>query len=174
MERINFSHLGIAFYTLRVSALGNPIQEETSISFDIPDHLSNVFQYNPGQHLVIKFLINGELVRRSYSLNSSPFINEKLQVTVKRVHKGLVSNYIGDQLKVGDELEVMIPQGRFYADIKNDDYKTYFLFAAGSGITPIISILKSVLIQSPNSVVNLLYGNTNQKTIIFKNELEGL
>jgi len=81
---------------------------------------------------------------------------------------------VGDHLKEGDELEVMIPQGRFYADVKEDAYKTYFLFAAGSGITPIISILKSVLIASRNSAVKLFYGNANQDTILFKKELDDL
>ena len=95
-------------------------------------------------------------------------------MTVKRVKNGLVSNFVGDHLKVGDELEVMIPQGRFFVDIKKDAYKTYFLFAAGSGITPIISILKSVLIASPNSVVNLLYGNKHQDSILFNKELNEL
>lgn len=162
------------FYKLKVLAVNNPIKEATTITFDIPAHLYESFNYYPGQHLIIKLTINGKEVRRSYSLNSCPFKEEALQVTVKRVKGGLVSNFVGDHLKAGNELDVMIPQGRFYADVKADAYKTYFLFAAGSGITPIISILKSVLIASPNSAVNLFYGNTNQNTIIFKNELDKL
>jgi len=162
------------FYKLKVLAVENPIKEATTITFDIPSHLYESFNYYPGQHLIIKFIVDGEEVRRSYSLNSCPFKEEALQVTVKRVKKGLVSNYVGDHLKVGDELEVMIPQGRFYADVKEDAYKTYFLFAAGSGITPIISILKSVLIASTNSAVKLFYGNANQDTILFKKELDDL
>jgi len=162
------------FHKLKVSALDQPIKEATTITFDMPDHLYKTFDYKPGQHLIIKFIIEGKEVRRSYSLNSCPFKDEPLQVTVKRVKNGLVSNYVNDHLKIGEELEVMIPQGRFYANIQTDAYKTYFLFAAGSGITPIISIAKSVLIASPNSVVNMLYGNANQDTIIFKNELENL
>ena len=160
------------FHKLKVLAVDHPIKEATTITFDVPSHWYEAFHYYPGQHLIIKFFIEGEEVRRSYSLNSCPFKEEALQVTVKRVKGGLVSNYVADQLQAGDELEVMVPQGRFYADVKADDYKTYFLFAAGSGITPIISILKSVLIASPNSVVNLFYGNTNQDTIIFKKELD--
>lgn len=162
------------FHKLKILAIENPIKEATTITFDLPSHLYKSFNYYPGQHLIIKFFVNGEEARRSYSLNSCPFKEEALQVTVKRVKGGLVSNYVGDHLKVGDELEVMIPQGRFYADIKEDAYKTYFLFAAGSGITPIISILKSVLLASPNSAVNLFYGNANQDTIIFKKELDEL
>ena len=162
------------FHKLKILAVHHPIEDSTTISFDIPTHLYEIFNYHPGQHLIIKFLINREEVRRSYSLNSCPFIEEALQVTVKRVKDGLVSNYVGDYLKAGDELEVMIPQGRFYANIQKDAYKTYFLFATGSGITPIISILKSVLEVSTNSDVNLFYGNTNQEKIIFKKELDDL
>ncbi len=164
----------MVFHKLKVHSIHNPIKDATTITFDIPAHLSESFHFFPGQHLIIKFLINGQVARRSYSLNSCPFKEEALQVTVKRIKGGLVSNFVGDHLKVGDELEVMTPQGRFYADVKVDAYKTYFLFAAGSGITPIISILKSVLIASPQSVVNLFYGNTDQYTIIFKNELDEL
>jgi len=162
------------FHKLKISAVDNPIKDATTITFDVPDNLKDMFRYCPGQHLIIKFIINGKESRRSYSLNSSPYREEPLQVTVKRVKGGLVSNYIGDHLKIGDELEIMMPQGRFYADIKEAAYKTYFLFAAGSGITPIISILESVLIASPNSTVNLLYGNSNQDTIIFKKQLDDL
>lgn len=162
------------FHKLKILAVDNPIKEATTITFDVPSHLYESFNYFPGQYLIIKFIVNGGEARRSYSLNSCPFKGEALQVTVKRVKDGLVSNFVGDHLKVGDELEVMIPQGRFYADIKEDAYKTYFLFAAGSGVTPIISILKSVLIASPNSVVNFFYGNTNKDTIIFKSELDDL
>jgi len=162
------------FHILKVSQINNPIIDATTVTFDVPEEVKYLFNYFPGQHLIIKFKINGKDVRRSYSLNSCPFNEEALQVTVKRVKEGLVSNYIGDNLKVGDELEVMVPQGRFYANVKEDAYKTYFLFAAGSGITPIISILKSVLFASPNSTVNLLYGNNNQDTIIFKKQLDDL
>jgi len=162
------------FHKLKVVAIDYPIKEATTITFEVPTHLYDSFNYHPGQHLIIKFIVNGEEARRSYSLNSCPFNDESLQVTVKRVKEGLVSNFVGDHLKAGDELEVMIPQGRFYADIQEDAYKTYFLFAAGSGITPIISILKSVLVASPNSAVNLFYGNANQDTILFKSELEEL
>lgn len=162
------------FHKLKVQAIDYPLKEATTITFDVPASLYESFHYFPGQHLIIKLFVNGEEARRSYSLNSCPYTKEALQVTVKRVKNGLVSNFVGDHLKVGDELEVMIPQGRFYADIKKEAYKTYFLFAAGSGITPIISILKSVMVASPNSAVNCIYGNANQDTILFKKELEEL
>ncbi len=162
------------FYKLKVASIERPIKEAVSIGFDLPNELCDKFNYYPGQHLIIKLNIEGKEVRRSYSLNSCPHKNERLQITVKRVKNGLVSNYLNDQLRVGEELAVMEPQGRFYADIQADAYKTYFLFAAGSGITPIISILKSVLCVSPYSAINLFYGNSNQDSIIFKKELAEL
>ncbi|MCP4438609.1 MAG: ferredoxin--NADP reductase [Aureispira sp.] len=162
------------FYKLKVRAVLKPTKDTTTIEFELPDHLHQEFNFYPGQYLVIKFNIEGKEQRRSYSLNSCPFINEPLQVTVKRVKGGVVSNYVCDQLRAQMELEVMKPQGRFYADIQEDDYKTYFLFAAGSGITPILSIIKSVLVQSPYSVVNLFYGNKNQDSILFRESLEQL
>ncbi len=162
------------FYPLKITALQKPIPDATTVTFDIPEHWVSHFIYQAGQHLVLKFDIGGQEVRRSYSLNSSPYYNEPLQITVKRVKDGLVSNYINSTLSVGDTIEVMPPQGRFYATIEANAYKTYFLFAAGSGITPIFSILKTVLYTSPYSQVYLFYGNTNQDTIIFDDELTAL
>ena len=163
------------FHTLKVAAIDRPIEGATTITFKVPDHLWSSFEYYPGQHLILRVVLNGEELRRSYSINSCPHNeNEPLQITVKRVQGGRVSNHINDAVQVGDTVEAMIPQGRFYADVQPDAYKTYFLFAAGSGITPIVSILKSVLLASPNSVVHLLYGNTNQDSIIFKSELDAL
>jgi len=162
------------FYPLKIVQIDKPIDSASTLTFELPQHLHDKFNYQPGQHLIIELTINNETIRRTYSLNSCPFNEEALQVTVKRVKDGLVSNYINDQLKVGDSLKVMSPQGRFFAEIQPQDYKTYFLFAAGSGITPILSILKSVLEVTKFSTVNLLYGNTNQNTIIFKDELAAL
>ena len=162
------------FHTLSISKLEKPIKDAVSISFSLPEHLYKEFSYHPGQHLLIDFQIEGESYRRTYSLNSSPFLEEELQITIKRLKEGKVSNYANDQLRVGDELKVMLPKGRFYAEVNPEAYKSYYLFAAGSGITPIFSILKSVLITSPHSQVYLFYGNKNQDTILFKEELQQL
>ena len=162
------------FHKLKVSALDKPIEDATTITFDVPEELKEEFNFKPGQYLNIDFVVNGEKARRSYSLNSCPNSGEPHQVTVKRVKGGLVSNFVQDYLKVGDVLEVMTPDGRFCAELNEEHYKTYFLFAAGSGITPVFSILKSVLIKEPHSRVHLFYGNQNQDTIIFKQELEDL
>ena len=162
------------FHTLSIAKLEKPIKDAVSISFALPEHLYEEFSYHPGQHLLIDFQVEGESHRRTYSLNSCPFLEEELQITIKRVKGGIVSNYANDQLKVGDELKVMPPKGRFYAEINPEAYKSYYLFAAGSGITPIFSILKSVLLTSPHSQVYLFYGNKNQDTILFKEELQQL
>ncbi|MEM8886744.1 MAG: ferredoxin--NADP reductase [Bacteroidota bacterium] len=162
------------FHTLSISKLEKPIKDAVRISFDLAEHLQEEFSYHPGQHLLIDFQIEGESHRRTYSLNSCPFAEEELQITIKRVKGGKVSNYANDQLRIGDELKVMPPKGRFYAEVNPKAYKSYYLFAAGSGITPIFSILKSVLTASPYSQVYVLYGNKNQDTILFKEELQHL
>ncbi|MEM6800405.1 MAG: ferredoxin--NADP reductase [Bacteroidota bacterium] len=162
------------FYTLSIAKMEKPIKDAVRISFDLAEHLYEVFSYHPGQHLLIDFQVEGESHRRTYSLNSCPFREEELQITVKRVKGGKVSNYVNDRLKVGDELAVMAPKGRFYVEIDEKAYKSYYLFAAGSGITPIYSMLKSILLASPNSHVYLFYSNKNQDTILFKDELQKL
>ena len=132
----------------------------------------DIFNYKPGQYLTLQFNLNRQQVRRSYSLCSSPVIEEPLRIGVKRVKDGLVSNHINDNLKVGDTVEVLPPDGRFFADVKKENYKTYYLFAAGSGITPILSILKTVLLTEERSFVHMIFGNRSQETIMFQKELK--
>ncbi|MEO0338463.1 MAG: ferredoxin--NADP reductase [Bacteroidota bacterium] len=160
------------FYPLKVTEKVFPIKDATTITFALPKALEDTFHFLPGQHLVLQLLIDGQQVRRSYSLCNCPLEKDKLQITVKRVQGGLVSNYIVDQIEAGDVIHVMPPQGRFKAEVQSEEYKTYYLFSAGSGITPIYSILQMVLQQAPNSQVHLFYGNKDQDTIIFKKELE--
>ncbi|MGH1388041.1 2Fe-2S iron-sulfur cluster-binding protein [Kordia sp.] len=162
------------FYQLKVLEVKKETADSTSVAFDVPYDLYETFNYKPGQYLTLKFTINGEEVRRSYSLCSSPVLEEPLRIGVKRVKEGLVSNYINDNIKVGDIVEVMPPDGRFFADVKKGNYKTYYLFSAGSGITPILSILKTILLTEERSYVHMIYGNRNQDTIMFKDELEQL
>ncbi|SIQ21266.1 ferredoxin--NADP reductase [Maribacter ulvicola] len=162
------------FYQLKVLEVKKETADATSIAFDVPLALYKTFNYKPGQYLTLKFNIGGEEVRRSYSLCSSPALEEPLRIGVKRVKDGLVSNYINDNIKVGDLVDVMLPNGRFFAELKKDNYKTYYLFAAGSGITPILSILKTVLLTEERSFVHMLYGNRSQDSILFNEELEKL
>ncbi|WP_296386706.1 ferredoxin--NADP reductase [Winogradskyella sp.] len=162
------------FYQLKIREVKKEIEDAVSIAFDVSDDLLDTFNYKPGQYLTLKFKINNEEVRRSYSLCSSPILNEPLRIGVKRVIKGLVSNHINDNLKEGDLVEVMPPDGRFFADIKKENYKTYYLFSAGSGITPILSILKTILPTEERSYVHMIYGNRSQDSIMFNDELEEL
>ncbi len=162
------------FYQLKVLDVKKETEDSTSIAFDVPSELYDVFNYKPGKYLTLKFDLNGEEVRRSYSLCSSPVTEEPLRIGVKRVKNGLVSNHINDHLKVGDAVEVMPPDGRFFADVKKNNYKTYYLFSAGSGITPILSILKTVLSTEEQSFVYMIYGNKSQDTVMFNTELKAL
>ncbi|CAL2104555.1 Phenylacetate-CoA oxygenase/reductase, PaaK subunit [Tenacibaculum sp. 190130A14a] len=162
------------FHKLKVLEVKKETNDSVSVSFDVPNELYETFNFKAGQYVTLKFILNGEEARRSYSLCSSPVLEEPLKVGVKRVKKGLVSNHINDNLNSGDIVEVMAPDGRFFADVQKENYKTYYLFAAGSGITPILSILRTVLLTEENSYVNMIYGNRNQETIMFKEELEAL
>lgn len=162
------------FYKLKVVDIQKVTDEASAIAFDVPYELYDTFNYKPGQYLTLQFNIKGENVRRSYSLCSSPNLEEPLRIGVKRVKDGLVSNYINDQLSVGDTVEIMPPDGRFIADVDAQHYKSYYLFAAGSGITPILSILRTVLYTEEQSHVYLFYGNRNKASIMFDQELEVL
>lgn len=161
------------FYTLKVTDVRPQTDFAKEITFEIPQELKEKFKYKSGQYLTLKFNLNDEEVRRSYSLCSSPN-EETLSIGVKRVKDGLVSNHINDNIKVGDTMEVMPPDGRFFVDVKPENYKTYYLFAGGSGITPVLSILKSVLNTEKHSIVNMVYANRSQDTIMFQEELEQL
>ena len=158
------------FQKLRVRDVKQETQNAVSITFEVPESLKPKFEYKQGQYLTLKFNIQGKEVRRAYSMCSSP-LEDHLTVTVKRVKKGLVSNYINDQIKPGQEIDVMPPEGRFFTTLDEDQKKTYYLFGAGSGITPLFSILKTILEKEPMSKIYLLYGNRNEDSIIFKDQI---
>lgn len=161
------------FYNLPVVAKKQETADAVSISFQIPDDLKDQFRYKQGQYLTLQMDINGEKVRRAYSLSSSPVIDDLHTVTVKRVDGGKMSNRIND-IELGTMMEVMPPQGRFFTEINASNRKHYFLIGGGSGITPLISIIKTVLHAEPNSKCTLIYGNRNAASIIFKQELDEL
>lgn len=162
-----------AFHALKVSKVQQETADAVSVSFSVPADLRNTFKYIQGQYLTLNFTINGTEARRAYSMSSSP-IEEDLTVSVKRVEKGLVSNYMNDKLKVGDTVQVMPPEGKFYVPLKEENRKTYYLFGAGSGITPLFSIIKTTLEQEAQSTVFLFYSNRNEESIIFKDQLAQL
>lgn len=161
------------FNKLNVKKIVKETDEAVSLVFEVPDLLQDTYRYKPGQYLTLRFKLKGEDVRRAYSMSSASFEGD-LKVTVKRVANGLVSNHVASNLKVGDQVDVMAPQGRFFVKTNFESRKSYYLFGAGSGITPLMSILKTILEEEPQSTVFLLYGNRNENSIIFKNELESL
>ncbi len=162
------------FHSLEVASVKNETSDAISISFKIPADLQQEFQYKQGQYLTIQAIINGEDIRRAYSLCSSPVTGELPAVTCKRVDGGKMSNYLATEAKPGMFLNVMPPQGRFFTEIDPTNQKQYILVGGGSGITPLISIIKTVLLKEPGSTCTLIYGNRNSNSIIFKQELDQL
>jgi len=159
------------FHSLKVLKVTPEISDASSITFEIPNDLENKFDYTHGQYLTLKFQINGKEERRAYSMSSSPLENG-ITVTVKKIAKGIVSNHICNNLKIGDSVEVMAPQGRFTLQLDEEKNRTFYLFGAGSGITPLMSTAKTVLEKEPLSTVFLFYGNKNVESIIFKYQLD--
>lgn len=161
------------FYPLTITSITPETDQAVTVAFSIPEDLSEKFSYKAGQYLTLKFVINGKEERRAYSMCSAPH-EDDIAVTVKRVKGGVVSNHIADRLKIGDTVDVMPPQGRFLVAPDHARRREYFLFGAGSGITPLMSILQSVLETEPQSKVHLFYGNRDEKNIIFEEKLERL
>lgn len=161
------------FHSIKVLDVYKETKDCSVVSFEIPDDMKDEFKYAHGQHLTLKALIDGKEVRRSYSLCSSP-IEDKWKVAVKKINGGLFSSYINESLRKGDTLEIMPPNGVFNTKIEPDKAKNYIVFAAGSGITPILSILKTHLAMEPKSTFKLFYLNRSVKSIIFKEEIEQL
>ncbi len=160
---------GAEYFQLLVKDVINETAEAISIIFENPD---KKIKYKPGQFLSLVFRVDGEEVRRSYSLSTSPFFDEDLGVTVKRIDQGKISNYINEKIRPGDMIEAMEPKGNFTIDIDPEEKRNLFLFAGGSGITPLYSIGKSVLHQEPHSNVMLVYQNRNEDSIIYKEAID--
>jgi len=161
------------FAKLQVADIRRETEDCVSIAFTVPEHLQETFRFIQGQNITIKARIEGEEIRRSYSICSSPF-DKELRIAVKKVPGGLFSTYANDQLHVGDELDVLPPTGRFYTQLDPSKPKHYLAFAAGSGITPILSLIKTTLATEPESHFTLVYGNRHRPSIIFREELEAL
>ncbi|MUU78884.1 2Fe-2S iron-sulfur cluster-binding protein [Winogradskyella endarachnes] len=161
------------FYKLGIKDIYKETEDTSVVSFNIPEALEKEFKFRQGQHLTLKADINGEDIRRSYSLCTGPNDN-KWQVAVKQIPGGKFSTFVNNELKVGDELEVMSPSGTFGIECNPNESKNYLFFAAGSGITPILSMLKAHLSAEPNATCKLFYVNKTAKSIIFKEALEQL
>ena len=161
------------FYSLEVKALKRETSECVSIVFDVPSDLVGTFKFIQGQYVTFRLDLNGEEIRRSYSICSSPY-GEELRVAVKQIPNGKFSTYANTILKVGDKLDVMPPLGSFYTALDSNHAKNYAAFASGSGITPIMSILRATLSKEAQSNFTLFYGNKTNQTIIFNSDLEDL
>jgi len=155
-------------YEFRISKLVKETKDSVSVYFDLEDKIQE-FKYNSGQHILLHLSIEGKNYTRAYSIFTAPF-EEDFAITVKRVNKGLVSNYINDNFKAGDKIQVSKPRGNF-KHIHSDQNKTYYFFGGGSGITPLLSHIKSILKTEQNSKVFLLYGNRNRSSIIHHDKL---
>ncbi len=159
------------FHPLKIADIRRETADSVSIAFEIPNTFEKEYQYTQGQYVTIKMEINGEEIRRSYSLCSSPLADADFRIAAKKVKDGRMSVALNEKVKVGDVLEVMTPMGNFY-NINNTKNKNIILFAGGSGITPMLSIIKTILKEEPTCNLTLFYGNQNEASTIFKSELD--
>lgn len=158
------------FHSVRVARLVRETPDATSIVLDVPAALAEEFRYRAGQFVTVEVVVGGERLRRSYSLASSPDCEREHKVTVKRVEGGRVSSWLNGSLREGDVLSVTRPEGRFVLDASDGPL---VLFAGGSGITPVISLVKTAL-ATTRRAVTLLYANRDERSVIFREELEAL
>ncbi|WP_109830866.1 ferredoxin--NADP reductase [Reichenbachiella versicolor] len=158
------------YLDLTISQVITETEDAVTIVFEEPE--AGNLQYKPGQFLTLIENINGSEVRRAYSLCSSPYVNERPAVTVKRVENGLMSNYVNDNFKIGDSVRIMEPMGTFTIDV--NPKKHVYLIGGGSGITPLLSIAKSTLSVNEQSKVSLIYANRDINSIIFKENIKSL
>ena len=165
--------MSVIFHPLRVRAIEPDTAEAVIVSFDVPPDLREVFGFTQGQYLTLRTDIDGQDLRRSYSICAG-VDDAELRVGVRKVNGGVFSNWINAHLKVGDTLQVMAPQGRFFVPIQPQAQRHYLGIAGGSGITPILSIMKTVLAREPHSRFTLIYGNRTLQSTMFKEEIEDL
>ena len=161
------------FHRLAVKDLRRETRDAVSLTFAIPDELKDDYRFLPGQYLTLRTTMDGEEVRRSYSICSGPDDGE-MRIAVKKVDGGAFSSWAADELKSGDEIDVMTPTGRFGVAPAPEAARIHVGFAAGSGITPILSIIKGVLAREPNSRFFLFYGNRSADGMLFRQVLEEL
>jgi len=161
------------FYPLTVAKVKHETRDAIAVTFAVPPELKQTFAYQQGQHLTLRAMIEGEDVRRSYSICSS-VQDEQLRVAIKRTPGGLFSSWANESLQAGATLEVMPPMGHFNVPLDANSERHYLAFAAGSGITPILSIIKTTLLAELKSRFTLVYGNRASSSVIFRDELSEL
>ena len=162
-----------SFYKLSIKEIIKETADAVSILFNVPDELKSYYQFVAGQYVNLKITLDGQEIRRAYSICSSPKSGE-LRIAVKAIQNGFFSKFANEKLAVGNVIEVGTPEGKFTFEPKAERQKNYAAFVAGSGITPVYSILKSVLEEEPNSTFVLVYGNKTEAETIFHDELHAL
>lgn len=166
--------MSVQFFPLTIRDIQRQTDDAIAITFDVAEELRPVFNYKQGQYLTIRLDVDGVSHRRNYSLCSSPYWDEPLTIAVKKVGDGVVSSWLLHNAKPGDVIEAYPPMGNFTKELRPDQARHYVLFGGGSGITPLYSILKSILRVEPNSVVTLIYANRTRDAVIFRAELDAL
>ena len=165
--------MSVHFHSLKVAEIVPETAEANSIRFDVPAELRDAYAFKAGQHLTLRATIDGEEVRRNYSLCTAPG-EQDWMVTVKRIGGGLFSNWVGDRLKAGDTIDVMVPHGSFTTDFDPANRRHLVGIAGGSGITPVMSLIRTLLREEPDGRFTLLYGNRDSSSVIFLEALAGL
>jgi ring-1,2-phenylacetyl-CoA epoxidase subunit PaaE len=161
------------FVSLTIEDVRRETADCVSIAFTIPPEWLPAFEFHQGQNITVRTTLGGAEIRRSYSICSSP-LDKELRIAVKKVAGGLFSTFANDRLQPGQTLEVLPPTGKFYTELQPQNRKRYLAFVAGSGITPVLSLIKTTLATEPGSHFTLVYGNRHRPSIIFREELEAL
>jgi len=165
--------VALHFHPLRVKSVRPETDEAVVVAFEVPAELAEQFRFTQGQHLTLKQTVEGTEQRRSYSICAGPGEGE-LRVGIRKVPGGVFSSWVAESLKAGDTLQVMTPEGRFFVPLDAAASRHYLGIAGGSGITPILSIMKAVLSAEPKSRFTLIYGNRKQRSTMFTEEIEDL
>lgn len=158
------------YQTLTIKEVVNVAKDAVNLVFEKPES----FSYEPGQFITLIKEVNGKKIRRAYSLCTTPFEDENPAVTVKRVPGGAMSNDLNDNAKAGDQIQIMEPMGMFTTEFTTSNERHAVFFGGGSGITPLMSIIRSILLKEPNSRTTLVYGNRSEEYIIFKELIASL
>lgn len=163
------------FHQLKTTKVSKETNDCVNIAFEIPEHLRNLFKYKQGQYINVRRIVDGEDLRRSYSIVNAPSEgNQEIEILVKNMEEGRVSSFLNHEVQIGDHLEILEPMGHFYTHHHPSNQKTYVGLAAGSGISPVLSNLKEALYQEPESRAYLFFSNKSFESIIFRKEIDAL
>lgn len=161
------------FQSLKVASVARNTRDAVVVTFEVPDTLADTFSFRPGQYLTLRTHIDGQELRRSYSICAAPH-DGLLRVAIKRLNDGAFSTWANSDLQAGDVVDVMPPDGHFTVPFSADQARNYVAFAVGSGITPILSLVKTALDTEPESTFTLFYGNRASSAVLFREEIEDL